>query len=275
MATVAVVVLLPGCAGTTTATERAPEPKAATTPAAHISQKPHRAPAKLALNNPAQKPDPTAKAYCNEVPEGHACHAVTTTPSDPNESPQRNCDTNIVANSQTSCALAENAFYEVYESRNVQEKYRAVMVYSPATHKNYELGCNHSGPLIACTSSPLSQSIYLSFPQAAIDAYTETQAAVYARTHDVGHPGITAAMRVERKETSEASPTPELESAPEAEQEPREAPNNHSEDEPLCSTHECIGDYEKEPGTVVECADGTYSHAGGIQGACSHHGGER
>jgi hypothetical protein len=24
----------------------------------------------------------------------------------------------------------------------------------------------------------------------------------------------------------------------------------------------------------VECADGTYSHAGGISGACSDHGGE-
>lgn len=28
-------------------------------------------------------------------------------------------------------------------------------------------------------------------------------------------------------------------------------------------------------GYVVECADGTFSHSGGIQGACSHHGGER
>ncbi len=27
-------------------------------------------------------------------------------------------------------------------------------------------------------------------------------------------------------------------------------------------------------GSVVQCADGTYSHSGGIQGACSHHGGE-
>jgi hypothetical protein len=214
-------------------------------------------------------------AYCNEVPEGHACHAVTTTPSDPNESPQRNCDTNIVANSQTSCALAENAFYEVYESRNAQETYRAVMVYSPPAHKSYELGCDHSGLLVACTSSPLSQSIYISFPRAAIDAYTETQAATYTRTRDVGHPGITAAMRVERNERSEASQTPEPESAPETEQEPEEVPSKHSEDESVCSTHECIGEYEKEPGTVVECADGTYSHAGGIQGACSHHGGER
>jgi hypothetical protein len=269
------VVLLAGCAGTTTVTERAPEPKAATTPTAHISQKLHRTPAKLALNNPAQKPDPTVKAYCNEVPEGHACHAVTATPSDPNESPQRNCDTNVVVNSQTSCALAENAFYELYESRNVQEKYRSVMVYSPATHKNYELGCDHSGLLVACTSSPLSQSIYISFPQAAIDVYTETQAAAYARTRDIGHPGITAAMQTERTEAAESGPRHEPESVPEAEREPEEAPDNHSEDESFCSTHACIGEYEKEPGTVVECADGTYSHAGGIQGACSHHGGER
>lgn len=44
-----------------------------------------------------------------------------------------------------------------------------------------------------------------------------------------------------------------------------------------CNGHPCIGDWQREKaegGTVVQCQDGTWSHAGGIQGACSHHGGE-
>jgi hypothetical protein len=41
----------------------------------------------------------------------------------------------------------------------------------------------------------------------------------------------------------------------------------------FCSIHDCIGDFNNEPGSIVECSDGSYSHAGGIQGACSSHGG--
>ena len=43
-----------------------------------------------------------------------------------------------------------------------------------------------------------------------------------------------------------------------------------------CDGHLCIGDWSKEAaegGTVVQCVDGTWSHAGGISGACSDHGG--
>ncbi len=50
--------------------------------------------------------------------------------------------------------------------------------------------------------------------------------------------------------------------------------SSHATDEQFCEEHECIGDFEGEDGTVVECADGSYSHAGGISGACSDHGGE-
>jgi hypothetical protein len=36
----------------------------------------------------------------------------------------------------------------------------------------------------------------------------------------------------------------------------------------------CIPNFPNGTGTIVQCADGTYSHSGGRQGACSHHGGE-
>lgn len=50
--------------------------------------------------------------------------------------------------------------------------------------------------------------------------------------------------------------------------------SSHATDAQFCSEHDCIGNFETEGGTVVECSDGTYSHAGGISGTCSDHGGE-
>jgi len=46
------------------------------------------------------------------------------------------------------------------------------------------------------------------------------------------------------------------------------------DDPSFCDTHACIPNYDNGNGSTVQCADGTYSHSGGIQGACSHHGGE-
>jgi hypothetical protein len=45
-----------------------------------------------------------------------------------------------------------------------------------------------------------------------------------------------------------------------------------------CNGHPCVGDYKRDMalgGTVVRCADGTWSHAGGLSGACAGHGGPR
>jgi hypothetical protein len=43
----------------------------------------------------------------------------------------------------------------------------------------------------------------------------------------------------------------------------------------FCSTHDCIPNFPNGIGFIVQCADGTWSHSGGIQGACSDHGGEQ
>ncbi|HEY4278967.1 MAG TPA: hypothetical protein VGM91_12135 [Conexibacter sp.] len=45
------------------------------------------------------------------------------------------------------------------------------------------------------------------------------------------------------------------------------------DDAEFCDTHPCIPNYENGRGSTVMCADGEYSRSGGIQGACSHHGG--
>lgn len=48
---------------------------------------------------------------------------------------------------------------------------------------------------------------------------------------------------------------------------------SHAGDQQFCAEHVCIGKFTEEDGNVAECQDGTFSHAGGIQGACSDHGG--
>lgn len=41
----------------------------------------------------------------------------------------------------------------------------------------------------------------------------------------------------------------------------------------FCDLHECIGAFSVQPGLVVQCRDGTWSHAGGRPGTCSGHDG--
>ena len=42
----------------------------------------------------------------------------------------------------------------------------------------------------------------------------------------------------------------------------------------FCDTHDCIPSFDEGQGYIVQCQDGEWSHSGGIQGACSGHGGE-
>lgn len=45
-----------------------------------------------------------------------------------------------------------------------------------------------------------------------------------------------------------------------------------------CNGHPCVGDWKRDMalgGTVVRCADGKWSHAGGLGEACAGHGGLR
>lgn len=42
----------------------------------------------------------------------------------------------------------------------------------------------------------------------------------------------------------------------------------------FCSAHTCIPNFPNGAGYIVQCADGEWSHSGGLSGACSDHGGE-
>ena len=43
----------------------------------------------------------------------------------------------------------------------------------------------------------------------------------------------------------------------------------------FCATHKCISNFSDGNGSIVQCADGMWSHSGGLPGACSYHRGER
>jgi hypothetical protein len=49
---------------------------------------------------------------------------------------------------------------------------------------------------------------------------------------------------------------------------------SHATDSQFCATHVCIANFVNGRGYIVQCLDGEWSHSGGIQGACSYHGGE-
>jgi hypothetical protein len=147
------------------------------------------------LNNPAQQPDAQTTLACGDAPAGHACVGGPPDPGNPNQFPQRNCDTNIVANSLTSCGLAENTFYEYYAATRAggggTPATRAggggtLRVHSPSTGRDYAIACAAGSTLVTCVADPLSTGVFVSFPGAAVAAYTQAEAAAYASTHDVG-----------------------------------------------------------------------------------------
>jgi hypothetical protein len=58
---------------------------------------------------------------------------------------------------------------------------------------------------------------------------------------------------------------------------PSRAPSSPTSGIPVdfCSTHQCIPSFAEGHGTIVQCADGQWSHSGGRSGVCSGHGGPR
>jgi hypothetical protein len=56
-----------------------------------------------------------------------------------------------------------------------------------------------------------------------------------------------------------------------------EAPGATSQggDAAFCRSHRCIASFSEGHGTIVRCADGEWSHSGGLEGVCNRHGGPR
>jgi hypothetical protein len=153
------------------------------------------------------------------------------------------CDSNIeIKTATTTCAFAQNTFWHYWSSARASQLH----VYSPAAATTFAAWCAVSSSLsVRCTTSDGGE---VRFPQAAVDRYSQSQANAYGATHDLG------------PDPSEPLPLPDAApSAPEP-----ESPYNPGGN---------IPNYENGRGYRVQCADGMYSRSGGIQGACSGHGG--
>jgi hypothetical protein len=144
------------------------------------------------------------------------------------------CDGYVQVGPSTSCAFANNVFYEFFES----QPERSFSAYSPTTGQVYEMGCS-GGSVVTCSGG---QGAQVRFPMSAVDVYTERDATAYASSHDLGPGGTVAAAPVDTAS--------------------------------FCSTHDCIESFDNGTGYIVQCADGEWSHSGGRPGACSYHGGE-
>jgi hypothetical protein len=110
-----------------------------------------------------------------------------------------------------------------------------------------------AGGRVMCTAGDGAEVV---FSQDAVDGYSLSQAKHYVATHDVG---------------DDIFP---WETSGEGGSAPNDATPSYSvPDTSSTPPGENIPNYDNGNGYRVQCADGTFSHSGGIQGACSHHGG--
>jgi hypothetical protein len=157
------------------------------------------------------------------------------------------CDSNIeVKAATTTCPFAQNTFWHYWTSDEASD----LQVWSPAAHSTFDVSCTVDYSRVACTTA---DDGVVRFPLAAVDNYSQEQADAYAARHDLG-----------------PDPYESLPVTP-----PSEEPDDSPEAPALLrpSIGRNIPNYENGRGYRVQCADGMYSHSGGIQGACSHHGG--
>ncbi len=90
------------------------------------------------------------------------------------------CDQNISAKSDTTdCQFAQNTFYE-YWSHHGDSTFS---VYSPATGSSFTVQCSSTDGQVDCSTG---QGGDVRFSQASVDAYTPSQAAGYAASHNLG-----------------------------------------------------------------------------------------
>lgn len=160
------------------------------------------------------------------------------------------CDGNIEAwRPRTSCAFAQNAFYEYW----VAGQTSPVMVHSPAIGRALRTRCRSGVSRVTCSTGDGGR---VRFPVVALEMYSDEQAADYASSHDTGTDSTSALS------SNGGAPTPD----------------SYDEDEPSYDDYdgspgEEIPNYDNGSGYRVQCADGMYSQSGGRPGACSGHGG--
>lgn len=160
------------------------------------------------------------------------------------------CDQNIsVRANTTTCSFGENVFYEYWRSGEAT----TIRAYSPDTHASYSLTCTPGEGAVVCTTAT---NAVVRFSQAAVDAYTQSQADAYANAADLGPQEPASGVSGDSGQGASGA-------------------SSDSDTGGFCTTHECIPSFYQGHGSIVQCNDGQWSHSGGLAGACSYHGGER
>jgi hypothetical protein len=163
------------------------------------------------------------------------------------------CDPNISANGSTSCPFAENVFraYAADYKTNGPSQDVGVQATSPVTGRSYTMRCQTTAAVVTCAGGTNAR---VRFPLHAVEVY--------------GPAGS-------QNPTTTQSPPPTTNSTPAPTATEDVGSMSHAGDAQFCSTHTCIPNFPNGNGAVVQCADGEYSHSGGLSGACSSHGGEQ
>lgn len=210
--------------------------------------------AQAAEPTPATTPvfQPTRKQRGRHRAALAALTATPTATATPKPSPFVDCDSNIRAReATTTCPFASNVFYEYFAATGGYPTAATVSAWSPAGKQYYDVTCTAR---IVCKAGDGAE---IRFPATAIESYDEDQAAAYANAHDVGPNTDDPASSDPYTDDDDY----EDDYALPDEEESSSAPDQR------------IPNYEDGNGYPVQCADGMWSKSGGIQGACSGHGG--
>jgi len=217
--------------------------------------------AKFAIGTPSRPAtEPTRAAETTPPPtrqKQHRRHRSLAVKALPKATPTASafiaCDANIrVRRETTTCPFANNVFYEFYEATLGIDASARIEAWSAASKRFYSVRCS-GYPSVVCTAGDGGE---VRFPSDAVAAYDDDQAKAYASTHDTGNKPVAAAT---------SDPYTRSDAVPEYDSPdyPPESPGYGNE----------IPNYDEGNGYRVQCSDGMYSQSGGIQGACSGHGG--
>jgi hypothetical protein len=166
------------------------------------------------------------------------------------------CDPNItVKATTTTCPFAQNVFYGYWSTGGAD-----FSAYSPVSEQSYEMTCS-DGATVICDAGDGAE---VRFSMSAVSAYDQSQADSYASSHDLG-PDIDTAHPSDHYSDDDHY----------SHHDDYSADQGYNDGDSVTEPGENIPYYDEGRGSRVECEDGTYSQSGGIQGACSHHGGVR
>jgi hypothetical protein len=178
--------------------------------------------------------------------------------------------TEVAVGKDTSCPFAGEVLkaYAGAVGREAPEggQRQAIEAWSPVTHRQYAMRClvtqdgEGDGHLVVCRGGKGAVVTFPAVSVTRVQAQPEPEAPEEAEEPEGAEAG--GAEGASEPESSEGGEGGDEVGSP-----------SHAGDQQFCAEHVCIGKFTEEDGNVAECEDGTFSHAGGIQGACSDHGG--